>query len=148
MAFLSLFAVEHEYLFDLLYSRLRAIVVIRPQVRHRAVEELVDDALRDHVHRLTLFVGKALQPLRVRLRELSLANSIKFLLQLCDRRDVSERFLPLHELGELNPKKQLGLKDLVPPLRLVGGDHLLQVVHVVRKHPRHVVAARLDVTRH
>lgn len=37
---------------------------------------------------------------------------------------------------------------LLAPARLVLGDHLLEVIHVVGAHRRELVAFRLDVPRH
>mmetsp|Transcript_15443 Transcript_15443/g.39827 ORF Transcript_15443/g.39827 Transcript_15443/m.39827 type:complete len:233 (+) Transcript_15443:260-958(+) len=144
----SLVAVEHEDLLDLLDARLRAVVVVRTQVGHRAVQKLVDDALRHHINCLALLVTEVLKSFFLRLGELGLADDVVLLLQGRDRRHVAQGLLPLHEFCELNAEEQLGLEHLVPPLRLVGGDNLLEVVHVVGKHTGHLVAASLDVARH
>eukprot|EP00964_Phaeocystis_antarctica_P068174 scaffold41306_cov56-Phaeocystis_antarctica.AAC.3 len=138
---------QAEDLLDLRDGGLVALAV-GAQVGHRRVQQLVDDALGHRLHRLPLLVTQPLEALLHGLGGLGRAHLLHLGLQPRDGGHVLETLLPRLELLQLDAQQHLGLDDLVLSPRLVLGDHLLQVVDVVRLDVAHVVALALDVTRH
>mmetsp|Transcript_2189 Transcript_2189/g.4203 ORF Transcript_2189/g.4203 Transcript_2189/m.4203 type:complete len:528 (-) Transcript_2189:229-1812(-) len=102
-----------------------------PQVGHGAVQQLRNDALRNSLDCVPLFLREPSQHL-LSLGQLLLTDSLALLTEHLDGGDAAQRLLPALEVTDLALNQHLGFLNGGHALLLVRVDDLLEVVDVVR----------------
>mmetsp|Transcript_18570 Transcript_18570/g.62661 ORF Transcript_18570/g.62661 Transcript_18570/m.62661 type:complete len:200 (+) Transcript_18570:149-748(+) len=115
--------------------------------RHRAVQELGDDAPRQPLNCLNLFLRKRGQP-RVGAPHLLLPHLLGVLLQLHDLRHGTQRRDPSAEGEGVLLEQHLGCHNFLSAFRGVPRDDGLQGIDIIRRDVLHSNCRRVDISRH
>mmetsp|Transcript_18985 Transcript_18985/g.56568 ORF Transcript_18985/g.56568 Transcript_18985/m.56568 type:complete len:273 (-) Transcript_18985:931-1749(-) len=137
-------ALERRHVGECLLHR-RRVGRVTPQRRHRAVQQLVHNALGQLLHRLELLLRQPITELAHGLFKLAGADRLGLVAQRLDRRHRLERVAPRLKRAQLLLEQQLRLGGRRCAALLVRCDHLLEIIHVV--HDRRGLELA-DVRRH
>mmetsp|Transcript_52468 Transcript_52468/g.114516 ORF Transcript_52468/g.114516 Transcript_52468/m.114516 type:complete len:262 (+) Transcript_52468:180-965(+) len=104
---------------------------VAAQRSHWPVQQLVHNALAKLLHRLGLLLGQPVAELAHRLLKLARADRLRLVAQSLDGRHRLQGVAPRLKRTQLILQQQLRLSGCCRAALLVGGNHLLEVVHIV-----------------